>query len=206
MLICKLQVENSGKNPGRKIMKQSLKNDIKQAVSVLRKGGVIAYPTEAVFGLGCDPFNEKAVMRLLKLKKRSPEMGLILLVNSWEEVWRLAEKKDYPFLKAVEQTWPGPFTWIFPASPAVPAWIKGEYGTVALRISKHPLIRELLTAFGQPLVSTSANLMGEEPAKTIAEVQKQFSAGLDYILPGEVLGDLKPTMIRDVVSGEVVRG
>ena len=169
---------------------------------ILQQGGVIAYPTEAVFGLGCDPLNETAVMRLLSLKKRSRDKGLILIASDFSQVAGFLlplneQQKDYS--QASETTW------VFPAKKEAPQWITGKFDSIAIRISKHHAVKQLCESFGSALISTSANLSGLEPAKTSKEVVAQFDQLLDGILDKKVGGLLKPTEIRDSISGDVIR-
>ena len=165
----------------------------------------IAYPTEAVYGLGCDPFNEKSVLRLLEFKKRSVDKGLILIAASWEQIKNLSAPVDKKLLAKALATWPGPVTWLFPAAKTVPPWIHGKYKTVALRITAHPLAKALCATYGGPIVSTSANLEGDKATTTYTATKKQFAQKIDFIVPGEVGGLPKPTIICDVLSGEIIR-
>ncbi len=178
---------------------------LNSALSCLNKGLVIAYPTEAVFGLGCDPFNLNAVQRLLSIKSRSMEKGLILVASEWSQIETLVEPIPPRSLIQIQSNWPGPFTWLFPASQHVPDWIKGHHNTVALRISAHPIVRELCQAFSGPLVSTSANQEGELPLRDTRSVEIMFGKQVDFIVPGKVGGQANPTIIRDAISGEIIR-
>jgi len=174
-----------------------------RAGQAIRDGGVIAYPTEAVYGLGCDPLNPAAVYRLLEIKNRPVDKGLILIANRLEQL--------LPFVRfagewtgRVEKTWPGPHTWLLPASPELPYWINGGRDSVACRVTAHPLASALCRHVGHPLVSTSANRTGQRPARTPLEVRLRCP-GVDAIVCGK-LGDLdNPTPIRDAVTGSQVR-
>lgn len=179
--------------------------DIEFALQILKKGGIIAYPTEAVFGLGCDPFNEIAVQKILNIKKRDVEKGLILIAASWEQVKELTQTIPDDRLKIILGTWPGPFTWVFPAAPRVSKWIKGGHNSVALRVTDHPIAKLLCEKFGRPIVSTSANFSGEEPVRNFQEAQKKFSNLVDFILPGETGSLNNPTIIKDALTGKVLR-
>ncbi len=150
-------------------------HDLKFIITALKRGDVIAYPTEGVFGLGCDPFNEVAVRKLLLIKQRSPAKGLILVADRWDVLAELTAPVDENQLARVLITWPGAVTWVFPASNAVPAWITGNFNSVALRVSKHPMIKAICEAFGGPIVSTSANPGGEAPARDVATVERYFA-------------------------------
>lgn len=190
---------------------QSTTEQIKKAVTILKRGGVIAYPTEAVYGLGCDPCNEHAVMRLLTIKKRAVSKGLILIAADWKQLKPLVKASaieklnESQRMNAILATWPGAVTWVFPASENVPAWIHGQYNTVAIRVTEHPIANAMCTAWQVPLVSTSANVEGQTPAKNSEEVKAIFDGQIDYILPGKVGGLSKPTQIRDALTGKVLR-
>lgn len=178
---------------------------LKAALSALAQGQVIAYPTEAVYGFGCDPFRADAVARLLQLKRRPVEKGLILVASSWRQLELLIEPIPPRALAQVLSTWPGPFTWVFPASSAAPSWIRGAHRTIALRVSAHPVVQELCQAYGGPIVSTSANRDGEAPLRDARMVEMMFGKTVDFIVPGRVGGQSSPTMIRDAVSGMILR-
>ncbi|MBS0351126.1 MAG: threonylcarbamoyl-AMP synthase [Proteobacteria bacterium] len=179
--------------------------DLKKALDCLNRGGVIAYPTEAVYGLGCDPFNPEAVNRLLHIKQRSADKGLILVAASWDQVEALTEPVPPSALAQAMTTWPGPFTWVFPSSAKTPLWIRGKFPSIALRVSAFPIIQELCIAYRKPIVSTSANRGGEPPLRDFRSMQIMFSNEVDFIVPGKVAGLPKPTLIRDILSGEVLR-
>lgn len=176
-----------------------------EAVAILKQGGVIAYPTEAVFGLGCDPFNPDAVERLLAIKQRPVEKGLILIAANWQQVAALTAPLTAAQLQPVFATWPGPITWVFPAAAKVPAWLRGEHTSIALRVTAHPLAHALCEAFDGPLVSTSANLSGQSPARTSDEARAQLDHSIDLILEGAVGQRANPTQIRDVLTGQILR-
>jgi L-threonylcarbamoyladenylate synthase len=179
---------------------------IQQAVETLRQGGIIAYPTEAVFGLGCDPWHKDTVLQLLKLKNRSLEKGLILISDSWDKLEQLVEPIEKTRLEEILVTWPGPYTWIFPARlDLVPTWIRGSHMTVALRVTDQPIAKEVCRLYGKPIVSTSANREGEAPMRSAAEIQKAFPTGVDFILEGSVGTLSQPTLIRDALTGNFVR-
>lgn len=174
------------------------------AARILDKGGIIAYPTEAVYGLGCLPGKRDAVYRLLLLKKRSVSKGLILVAAFHEQLEQYVCYPGASVKKQVLATWPGPVTWLLPAKRETPDWIKGSHTTVAVRVSGHPVVRALCREVGV-LVSTSANPEHKLPAKTLRKVVEYFGHSLDYIVPGEVGGLAGPTEIRDAVSGAIIR-
>ena len=180
--------------------------DIAGTVAALRAGGVVAYPTEAVWGLGCDPFDQAAVERLLAIKQRPVDKGLILVAASPAQLDGLADWDALPPERrdAVLASWPGPNTWIVPATPRVPRWITGGHESVALRVSAHPVVAALCAAFG-PVTSTSANLAGEPPARRQADLDPRLVAMLDAVCPGETGALASPTQIRDARDGTVLR-
>lgn len=178
---------------------------ITKAASALRLGGVIAYPTEAVWGLGADPWNESACKRVLELKKRSWDKGLILVAAHPEQLDPFIEVPSKAVWKRAALTWPGPNTWVFPCTEATPAWISGDQPSVAVRITAHAGIRALCEKFGGAIVSTSANPAGREPALSATQVRLYFHNTLDYVLPGALGGLDRPTSIRDAMTGHILR-
>jgi len=177
---------------------------VKQVARVVRAGGVIAYPTEAVWGLGCDPWNEDAVYRLLALKERPVAKGLILVADNIRQFDFLLEDLPEIWQERLASTWPGPNTWVVPHQNRLPEWITGKHEGVALRVSDHPLVRELCALTG-PLVSTSANPTGRPAARSRLRIEQYFPGQLDAVLDGALGGRKNPSVIRDLVSGEVVR-
>ncbi|MBI1424088.1 MAG: threonylcarbamoyl-AMP synthase [Gammaproteobacteria bacterium] len=181
--------------------------DVRQAAQVMRDGGVIAYATEAVFGLGCDPQNTRALSKLLQLKQRSPHKGLILIAASEQQLYtylEMAKINDLMWRRA-RATWPGPVTWLLPVPVSVSSLLRGEHNTLAVRVSAHPQVRELCDAFGGAIVSTSANVSTQPPAKNVDDVMAQFDDQLDFILLGETSGATRPSEIRDAITGQVIR-
>jgi len=177
-----------------------------QAARVLHQGGIIAYPTEAVWGLGCDPFNEDAVMRLLALKKRPVEKGVILVASSMAQIAPLLSSLSEAELAQLKQTWPGPQTWLLPdPDHLIPSWIKGKHNSVAIRVSAHLGVASLCNAFKGPIVSTSANLSGAVPAGSLLRVSVYFGQNIDYSLPGKLGGLKQPTRIQDLRDSRVIR-
>jgi len=177
------------------------------AAVLLRRGGVIAYPTEAVWGLGCDPFDETAVRRLLAIKRRPVDKGVILVAADVAQFDALLAWDQLPRerIDAVHASWPGPRTWIVPATARVPRWITGSHDGVAVRVSDHPVVVALCRAFGAPLVSTSANLAGEPPAFAFGELSTAVLARVDGVVEGETGGLRAPTAIRDAATGAELR-
>ena len=178
---------------------------LRRAARVLRAGGVVAYPTEAVYGLGCDPFDASAVQRVLALKRRAPDRGLIVIAADAEALRPLLLPQPAAVMAPVLESWPGPSTWLLPAAPGVPVWITGGRECVAVRVTAHPLAAGLARAFGGPLVSTSANRSGRPAARTALKARRIFGGGVDYYLGGATGGAARPSLIRDARDGRVVR-
>jgi len=178
--------------------------NIKTAVATLNEGGVIAYPTEAVYGLGCDPWNEDAVHKILEIKHRPWQKGLILIAADFNQLQAFIQPVPSEILAQLETTWPGPTTWLLPVNPAVPAYLHGEHDTIAVRVTAHRQTAELCRAFGGAIVSTSANSAGKKPARTSQQVRWHLP-DVDYILPGPCLGSNQPSSIRNAKTGEIIR-
>ena len=181
-------------------------SDLQNAVEVLRRGGIVAYPAEAVWGLGCDPCNRQSVQQLLQLKKRSPDLGLILVAADIEQFRPLLGNLTRSQLNTLQMSWPGPETWLIPDPHEVaPGWIRGRHHSVALRVTAHRQTADLCRAFGGPLVSTSANRHGQLPARNARQTEKYFGSSIDFLLPGEVGSAVTPTRIRELLSGREIR-
>ena len=177
---------------------------IHNALSVLENGGIIAYPTEAVMGLGCDPWDEDAVAEILRLKRRPADKGLIVAASNIDQLSGLVDFSRVPALEEITASWPGPVTWLAPARRVTPRWLTGRHDTLAVRVSAHPVVQQLCDAAGA-LVSTSANPSGCRPARTRRRVRAYFGPDVGCYVPGNVGGDPRPSMIRDAVTGRVLR-
>lgn len=179
---------------------------LRRARASLGQGGVWAYPTEAVWGLGCDPFNETAVERILALKQRPRHKGLILVAGSMQQVRFLLHPLSESLCSTLDQYWPGPTTLLLPdPQRQTPEWIRGDHDRVAVRVSAHPLVRRLCLAHGGLLVSTSCNPAGASPARWSWQVRRRFGGRLDGIFPGATGGGARPTQILDPLDGTRVR-
>ena len=178
---------------------------LKRAAVCVARGGVIAYPTEAVWGLGCDPYNASAVQRILALKHRPADKGLIVIAARFEQLLPLIAPPSVALEKQLGHTWPGPVTWLLPARPGAPKWLRGRHPTLAVRVTAHPLAAALCRVLNTPLVSTSANPAGRPPARDAIQVRRYFPGAVDYIVPGSTGHLTRPTEIRDALTGGVVR-
>lgn len=182
-------------------------SELERVLQALNAGGVIAYPTEAVYGLGCDPDNEAAVLSLLAIKQRSVEKGLILVAANYSQLLPYVDDKAIPPEKRYQifSSWPGHISWILPASKTAPKWITGQYNSIAVRVSAHPVVHALCSAYGKPLVSTSANLSGWPAITKRTELEQSLGHKLSAIMPGELGGATQPSQIRNAVTGDIIR-
>lgn len=178
---------------------------LQEAVWALRRGGVVAYPTEGCYGLGCDPRNTRAVQKILRLKKRSWRQGLIVIGADWRHVALWVDASDEATVSRARLTWPGPHTWLLPAAPGVSRWLRGEHGTLAVRITAHPVAAALCRRFNSAIVSTSANLHGRPPAVSAAQAREMFGGAVDAVVAGRLGGLRGPTEIRDARTGKILR-
>lgn len=184
-------------------------NDFHNALSALRTQGVIAYPTESVFGLGCDPDCNIAIQKILKLKQRSADKGLILIAANIEQLQPYADFSmlDEVSLNKIKKTWPGPFTWVVPAQAHLSKLISGSFDSVAVRVSDHPVVQGLCNEFNKPIISTSANLSGLDACVTALQVENMFSGNnlLNCIIQQPVSGLKNPSQIYLALTGERLR-
>ena len=182
-----------------------LHHRLRLAARVIARGGLVAYPTEAVYGLGCDPWNRAAVLRLLALKRRDPAKGLILIAARPAQLVPFVESVSPDRMAAILASWPGPNTWLLPARAGTPDWLRGRFATLAVRVTDHPLAAGLCLAYGGAIVSTSANVAARAPARAAAEVRRGLPHGLDLIVTGACGGSDRPSTIRDGRTGRVLR-
>jgi len=184
-----------------------MEHDLPSTIHLLRQGGLIACPTEAVWGLSCDPDNQSVVMKLLALKQRSIDKGLILIaatiqqLNGWIDLGKLPSHRR----ETVLTSWPGPHTWAVPAAERAHPWLTGSHNTLAVRVSDHPLLRALCLAWGGPLVSTSANYSGQAPVRQRQDLDPTLLQQIDAVLDGPIGHLRQPTPITVASSGQIVR-
>ena len=179
---------------------------LRAVARAVQAGGIVAYPTEAVYGLGCDPRNEWAVRRLLALKRRPMHKGLILIAADFAQLAPFLQPLAPADQARLAATWPGPYTWLIPSRTDTPRWLRGRYDTLAVRITAHPLAAALCQACGHALISTSANFSGRPPARTALTVRRQLGRAIDAVLAGPTGSAAKPTEIRDLRSHRLIRG
>lgn len=183
---------------------------VAEAAQILRQGKVLAYPTEAIWGLGCDPMNENAFLEILRLKQRPIEKGVILLASQMAQVEHLLENLDPKIYEQVIHSWTHrtqterATTWLLPADDSIPQWIKGDHPQVAVRVTTHPLCIALCNAFDGFIVSTSANPAGLEPARSLQDATRYFASQPNY-LNGDLGLSQQPSRILDALTGAVIR-
>ncbi|OFZ66194.1 MAG: tRNA threonylcarbamoyladenosine biosynthesis protein RimN [Betaproteobacteria bacterium RBG_16_56_24] len=176
----------------------------RQLAAHLRRGGLIAYPTESCYGLGCDPDNRAAVQRLLKLKQRPQQKGLILIASGYRQVARyllpLTPSEQQKLAAAGAQS----ITYLMPAHHSAPRWLRGAHNTLAVRLTAHRQAAQLCRSLNSALVSTSANRSGQRPARTYAQCRRMFGRKV-RVLPGRVGKYKKPSTIRAWADGKIIR-
>ena len=192
--------------------KQKQKTDkaanVLQAVNVLHQGGVIAYPTEAVYGLGCDPKNLSAVKKILDLKLRKKEKGLILVASDFEQLKSYIKPLEKTIENKLLDSWHeqrNAITWLVPVDKNISIYLKGQFDTLAVRVSHHPVVKELCDKFAGAIISTSANIATQEAARTAEDVKHIFADKIDFIIEGETDINAQPSEIRDALTDKIIR-
>lgn len=173
------------------------------AADILLRGGVIVYPTEGVFGLGCLPEDPGAVQRVLEMKRRDAGKGLILIAANVDQLdgWiSLPPGKSLPAPDPEH-----PVTWIVPPGPLVDPLLRGQHAGIAVRLTTNPIARALCEAVDSPIVSTSANISGKPTARNRFVLRRQFAHRVDYVVPGDCGPASGPSEIRDLATGKVLR-
>lgn len=186
-------------------MSSVLAQQISEAVNILQAGGVIAYPTEYCFGLGCDPRNDAAIERLLAIKQRKREQGVIVVAANLVQVQSYANIESLERAEQIKRSWPGANTWLLPVSDSVSTWVRGSHNTLAVRIPDNQVCQQLCESFGHAIVSTSANRHGQDALLTYQAVFHQFDRELDYIIDADVGGAQAASTIRHAITGEQIR-
>lgn len=205
------QMKRSPRNPDLRhpVAVGGSPHGLRTAARAIAAGAVIAYPTEAVYGLGCDPLDADAVRRVLAIKGRPEAKGLILIAAGFDAIAPFVEPLDSRRMAEIQASWPGPNTWLLPARPDTPDWLTGRHDTLAVRVTAHPIAAALCQAWsrfgGGALVSTSANLSGKAPARSALGVRLQLNTAADVVVTGRCGGNARPSTIRDGRSGRVLR-
>jgi len=170
----------------------------------LRRGGLVAYPTESCYGLGCDPRNPRALKRLIRLKGRGAAKGLLLIADHIKRLQAFMRPLSAGDRARMTRSWPGPVTWVVPASAACPPLLTGGRATIAVRVTAHPGAARLCRSLGMALVSTSANKHGKKPAKTAAECRRIFGTQV-RVIAGRIGQRRRPSTLIDLATGTVLR-
>lgn len=177
---------------------------VRSIAAHLRRGGLIAYPTESCYGLGCDPDNRTAVLRLLRLKRRPQRKGLILIASHYRQIAHYLQALTPAEQARLKSDSARAITYLMPARPSCPRWLRGVHDTLAVRLTAHPFAAQLCRSVGSALVSTSANRSGQRPTRTYAQCQRLFGRKV-WVLPGRVGKRKRPSSIRAWPDGEIVR-
>lgn len=160
---------------------------LSRTAHILRQGGVVAIPTETYYGLAADPFCEEALKKIFILKQRPLKKPLLTIINDISQLQLLVAEIPLPFHNLMTSFWPGPLTLIFPARPSLSSLLTAGTATIGVRLSSHPIARELLRSFGGPLTATSANISGQTPAVSVLDLKVQFGQKLDGVIDGGTL-------------------
>jgi len=179
-------------------------HQLRLTAAALENGKIIAYPTEAVWGLGCNPLDAEAVYKLLNIKQRPVSKGLILIASDYSQLRPYLADLSTAELAPAMQSWPGPFTWLIPAADNTPAWLTGQHDTIAVRITAHPVARAICEHSGMAIVSTSCNLAGQKPARSSLQARLRCPDASFY-LHGDVNLQANPSVIQDLLSSRIVR-
>ena len=177
-------------------------------LSALQQGGLVVYPTEAVWGIGCDPRNEQAVMSLLQAKQRPVEKGLILIASEYAQILPYIDESKIPSERrqAILDSWPGPFTWLLPVVKDTPKWITGGSDLVAVRVTAHPTVIRICNEFDGAIISTSANVTGTPTEHLLENVKQVFGEQVDVYVDEALGGNTQASTITNALTGEVIRG
>jgi L-threonylcarbamoyladenylate synthase len=179
-----------------------MKLSISRAADTLLGGGIIAYPTEGVFGLGCMPDDAEAVLRLLRIKQRDPNKGLILIASAKSQLDDWVE----PDSDRIPDPDPSrPTTWVVQAKSHVPRLVRGRHPSVAIRLTTNPIAAAICSAVESPIISTSANIAGQPVVRNRFVLRRKFGGCVDYIVPGDCGPASGPSEIRDLATGKLLR-
>ena len=175
-----------------------------ESVNYLETGKIIAYPTESIYGIGCDPYNYDAVQQIFKIKNRPNNKPMILIASHLTQIAKLVDNRS--LTPPVIQTWPGHTTWLLPASSDCPEWLYEKVTKkVAIRVSAHRTVTSICKNFNKPIISTSANKSMDKPIKEISKIKDIFEGDIDFIVEGDLGQELKPSVIKDFVTGRIIR-
>lgn len=177
---------------------------ISKAIEILNQGGVVAYPTESTYGIGCDPANKDALKRILEIKQRPAEKGLIILVSDIQQAKAYLQPLTDKQLNQVTEVRERATTWLIPRNPDLPIELCGIHPKIAVRVTQHPIAKAICERLGYPLVSTSCNLSGEDAMSDSSTIELKMGDKLDLVVPGDV-GGQEASQIIDLESGQILR-
>jgi L-threonylcarbamoyladenylate synthase len=185
------------------LIKTTQSECIHKASKIINNGGIIAYPTEGVYGLGCLPEDSNAVFRILNIKHRDQKKGLIIIASDIEQLekWTTLSDNELDTILREQKI----ITWIVKKNKNVPYWVSGEHETIAIRLTKHPIAAALCATSKSALISTSANITGEEPPKNQVMLRSLFGDVVDYIVPGDCDSEIGASTIKILTTGEIIR-
>ena len=181
-----------------------MRAELREAVRLLRDGGIISHACEGVWGFACDPFNELAVRRILEIKQRPQSKGLIVIADIASQFEHELAQLSSDVRPRVEASWPGPTTWLLPTT-RFPHWVVGDHATVAARVPGHKQARTIAAMFENAIVSTSANIANDPPCLTESEARDKFEELVDYVVPGAIAQSSGPSEIFDAITGDQIR-
>ena len=175
-----------------------------ESVNYLGAGKIIAYPTESIYGIGCDPYNYDAVKKIYKIKNRPKNKPMILIASDMKQIENLI---DYNAInQPVIESWPGHTTWLLPASNACPQWLyEKDSKKIAIRVSAHTTVVSICNNFKKPIISTSANKSKDDPITKIEKIKDIFNNEIDFIVEGDLGNEPDPSVIRDLETGKMIR-
>ena len=178
--------------------------NIRYAARIIEQGGVIAYPTESVFGLGCDPDNPQALKKLLAIKNRPAEKGLIILISDLAQARPYIEPLSEQQIALINQQQERATTWLIPRKKSVSTLLCGHHARLAVRLTQHPIAQSICHYTGSALVSTSCNLAGRPEMTNARQVKSQMFTQVDFTVAGAT-GEQSPSRIIDLLSGKLLR-
>jgi len=178
---------------------------IDQAAAIIRRGGVVVFPTRGLYGLGADALNPEAVDRVFRIKQRSAEKPISVLIRDLQDLADLVKAVDSSVKRLIDHFWPGKLTIILEAAEGVPQGLTGGSGKLGLRIPGHPVARALVNAVGRPITATSANLSGVPGCSDLADLSERVACEAEMIIDaGQLEGGRGSTVIDATVSPPVI--
>jgi L-threonylcarbamoyladenylate synthase len=169
----------------------------------IRKGGVVAVPTETYYGLAADPENEAALHRLFELKQRPEHKPILVLISRIEQLQGYVASIPQLYGNLIDRYWPGPLTLVFPAKTTVSPLLTGGTGTIGVRLTPHPLACRIIDLLGRPITATSANISRHEPARTALQVRMFFGDRLDFVIDGGPADEGPGSTVVSIVEGKL---